>query len=79
MRQGAARKRQSEANGLGRRVRELRKERGLTQRDLAAEAGIDAAYLCHLEGGRTLQNPTYERILALAGALGVRPSRLMPE
>jgi len=33
----------------GERVRELRKERGLSQRKLAAHAGIDFTYLSKIE------------------------------
>jgi len=36
---------------FGRRVRELRAERGLTQKQMAADIGVSAAYLSALENG----------------------------
>ena len=36
---------------FGRRIRELRSERGLTQKQMAAEMGVSAAYLSALEKG----------------------------
>ena len=36
---------------FGRRVRELRSERGITQKQMAADLGVSAAYLSALEKG----------------------------
>jgi transcriptional regulator with XRE-family HTH domain len=54
---------------VARRLRELREERGLTQRELAQRAGMSPANLCFLESGETLPLPATQR--ALAGALGM--------
>jgi transcriptional regulator with XRE-family HTH domain len=37
---------------FGRKMRELRQERGLNQKDMAAALGVSAAYLSALEHGR---------------------------
>ena len=57
---------------LGKAIRGLRHERGLTIEALAASADIHPTYLSGIERGR--HNPTWERLCDLAGALGVRPS-----
>jgi transcriptional regulator with XRE-family HTH domain len=53
---------------LGQRLIELRRERGMTQEQLAAAARIDARDLRRVEGGG---NTTVTTLLALARALGV--------
>jgi transcriptional regulator with XRE-family HTH domain len=55
---------------IGRRIAELRIDRGLTQQELAAQLGISVRYLARLERG--LQNFTVHRLVWLAGKLGVR-------
>jgi transcriptional regulator with XRE-family HTH domain len=54
---------------FGERVRELRKERGLSQRDLAGRSGIDFTYLSKIENGR-MEPPSEEVIRRVALALG---------
>ncbi|MDP2660839.1 MAG: helix-turn-helix transcriptional regulator [Dehalococcoidia bacterium] len=53
---------------LGARVRQLREAAHLTQEDLATAAGIGRVTLVRIENGD--QSPTYETLVALAGALG---------
>lgn len=60
---------------LGRAVKGLREERGLTQAVLAERAGIDASYQSGLERGR--RNPSWTVVVALAEALGVTPLELV--
>ena len=55
---------------------EARVVRGLTQADLARQAGISRSYLCDLERGRH-RNPSAPVIARLARALRVSPRRLM--
>ena len=65
----------SEGSGiLGRRLRELRKERGLNQGELADLAGINRSYLSMLENG--LANPSLDVIDKLARNLGSSISKL---
>jgi DNA-binding XRE family transcriptional regulator len=60
---------------VGRRLRELREERGLTQAELARRAGVSNATLCFLESGETQPLPATQR--ALAAALGLELGELL--
>ena len=56
---------------LGERVRGLRRDRGLTQEDLAESLDLSVAYVSLIErGGR---NPPFTTVVAIAHALGVSP------
>lgn len=59
---------------LGRAVRELRLERGLTQRELAEAADLNVTWLSHIEAGRP--NPAWGTVARIASALGVPVSEL---
>jgi transcriptional regulator with XRE-family HTH domain len=65
------------AKVVGRNVRRLRKERGLTQEQLALDAGIDLTYLGGIERGR--RNPSVSVLGRIAAALGSAPSRLLED
>jgi transcriptional regulator with XRE-family HTH domain len=54
---------------LGRTVRLRRRELGLSQEELAARAGLDQAYISHVEGGR--RNVSIDNLTRLALALDV--------
>lgn len=54
---------------LGKRIRELRRERGISQEELSFKAGISAAHLGQIE--RAVKKPTVETIGKLAVALEV--------
>ena len=54
---------------VGRNVARLRREKGLTQEDVAARSGFSQQYLSSLERGR--RNPTIITLFELAQALGV--------
>jgi putative transcriptional regulator len=55
--------------GFGGRLRALREQAGLTQRELADRAGCNQFTVAKLEGG--FQEPAWPLVLALARALGV--------
>ncbi|UCM88123.1 helix-turn-helix domain-containing protein [Streptomyces marincola] len=55
------------ARHVGRRLRELREEQGLSLSELARRAGLGKATLSELEGGR--RNPTLDTLYALTTAL----------
>lgn len=57
------------------RLKGLRKERGMTQVQLATKAGIARTYLARLETAR--QEPTLGVIEKLAKALKVKPGELL--
>ena len=62
---------------LGAIARRVRETQGLTLTDVAAIAGISAGMLSRLETGRVM--PSLETVVALAGALGVRPALLLQD
>jgi len=59
---------------LGRRIKELRRARGLSQEQLAERMGINAKYLSSIERGR--ENPTLDLLLKLAKSLRVETAGL---
>jgi transcriptional regulator with XRE-family HTH domain len=59
---------------LGRRVRALRAERGLTQEETAHRAALDAKHFQAIEAGRT--NVTVAPLVGISRALGVSLSEL---
>lgn len=60
---------------LGRNVRIRRQALGLSQEQLALEAGMKRSYLSELERG--LRNPTVRALGRLADALETEPSALL--
>ena len=50
----------------------------LTQQELAARAGVDAALISRLESGRRGRRPSYEAIVRIARALNLAPDELFP-
>ncbi len=61
------------ATRLGEKLRDLRKQRGLTLEKLADMAGLSKSYLWELEN-RESQRPSAEKLTAPADALGVGTS-----
>ncbi|WP_447880703.1 helix-turn-helix domain-containing protein [Serratia fonticola] len=59
---------------LGNRIRELRREMGLSQEDFADKCGIDRSYMSGIERG--VRNPTLEILWAISGGLGLDLSHL---
>jgi len=60
---------------FGRRLRAIRKSRGLSQEDLALDAGLDRTYIGSVENGK--RNISIVNICRLAEALQVSPSYLL--
>lgn len=60
---------------LGRRLRELRLERKLTQESVADRSGLHLTYVAGIEGGR--RNPTVLSLSALASGLSTSLSDLL--
>ena len=65
------------AERIGRRVTELRRERGLSLSELAARAGIGKATLSGVEAGT--RNPTLETLYAITGQLGLPLAAVLAE
>jgi transcriptional regulator with XRE-family HTH domain len=61
---------------LGARVRQLRKQKGLSQEAFAAEVGLDRAYYGGIERGE--RNVAALNLLRIAAALGVEAGELFP-
>lgn len=55
---------------FGEKLRKLRDERGLTQKDMAQAIGVSAAYLSALEHGRRGQ-PTWDLLQRIIGYLNI--------
>jgi transcriptional regulator with XRE-family HTH domain len=62
---------------FGRSIRRLRKQRGLTQEDLAEKSGISRNYVSDMERG--VRNPSVLALVALAKALRVSLRELIEE
>ena len=62
---------------LGQRVKELRRQRRLTQRRLAEEVGVDFTYLSKIENDRLEHTPSIKTLQDLAKALEVDELELM--
>ncbi|EMD0829380.1 helix-turn-helix transcriptional regulator [Morganella morganii] len=62
---------------FGGRVRQIRKEKGLSQEALADLAGIDRSYMGHIERGD--QNITLTKIYQISEALRVSVSDLISD
>jgi len=65
------------ARVVGANVRRLRRDRGLTQEQLALDAAIDLTYLGGIERGR--RNPSVKVLGRLADVLRVHPRDLLDE
>ena len=63
-------------SSFGRRVRALRRERGLSQEKLAEGVGVHMTYISGIERGE--RNPSLVNIGRIAEALGLRISDLFP-
>ncbi|EKD80202.1 MAG: hypothetical protein ACD_40C00179G0003 [uncultured bacterium] len=59
---------------LGTRIKELRKQLGMTQEDLAFQVGVDRSYMGFVERGE--KNPTLSKITKIAKSLKTSLSKL---
>ncbi len=62
---------------VGKNVRKLRLQKGMTQEELAFEAGIDLTYVGGIERGR--RNPSLLVMARISDALSVQIARLLIE
>jgi transcriptional regulator with XRE-family HTH domain len=60
---------------IGRNVRRIRGERGLTKEQFAERSGFSQQYISDLERGR--RNPTVVSLFEIAEALGSTPVELL--
>jgi transcriptional regulator with XRE-family HTH domain len=62
---------------LGKRLKALRAEHGLTQERLADASGLHVTYIAGIESGR--RNPSLNSLSALAQGFGISLSKLLEE
>ena len=62
---------------IGLNIKKYRKQRGLSQIDLAVEVGIDRSYLSEIENGRT--NPSINVLYAIADSLKLQIVQIFEE
>ena len=65
----------NEAQKLGRNLKRIRKEKGISQGDIVRSLGMDRAFISNIENGKT--NPTLATIAKLAKAVGVSIEELI--
>lgn len=61
---------------IGKAIRKAREKKGLTQEELALEAGLNRAYIGYIERGE--RNPSTETISKIAKALKIPAKDLLP-
>lgn len=62
-------------SNVGRRIKDLRRNQGLTQKQIATRVGVTGAQFHRYEVGTT--RVATSRLIAIASVLGVQPERLM--
>jgi transcriptional regulator with XRE-family HTH domain len=65
----------SESAKLGKNLKRIRTEKGITQGDIVRALGISRSFVSNIENGKT--NPTLSTISKLASALGVSSDELL--
>lgn len=65
----------SESMKLGRNLKRIRTEKGLTQGDIVRALGFSRSFVSNIENGKT--NPTLDTITKLAKAIGVSTDELL--
>ena len=60
---------------LGRNIRKIRLEKGMTQGDICRATGMDRSYVSGLEAGK--RNPTLINIFKIAESLNISSSELL--
>ena len=66
-----------EKNGLGRRINEVRKDKGLTADRLSEMCNINATYLRQIEGG--VKMPSLPVLIDICNALKISPDYLLQD
>ena len=61
---------------FGKRLKELREERGLSLSELAARSGVAKSYLSNIERDK-MTNPSLEILTKIAGVLDITPQDLI--
>ncbi|UIM99696.1 helix-turn-helix domain-containing protein [Yersinia ruckeri] len=62
---------------FGRKIRELRSARSISQEELAWACELDRTYISGIERG--VRNPSLKNIIKIANALNIKPSTLFED
>lgn len=62
---------------FGSTLKNLRKERRITQRDLAEKVGVDFTYISKIENGKLVNSPSVDTIVKIAQALDANADELI--
>ncbi len=62
---------------FGLTLKNLRKERRITQRDLAEKVGVDFTYISKMENGKLENSPSVDTIIKIAQALNTNEDELI--
>ena len=65
----------SEAEKLGKNLKRIRTDKGISQVDIARSLGVSRGFVSNIENGKT--NPTLATIVKLAKSIGVSSDQLM--
>ncbi len=65
----------TESKKLGKNLRRIRTEKGMSQGDICRALNLDRAHICNIENGK--QNPTLDTIAKIAKALGITSDQLL--
>lgn len=60
---------------LGKRIQTARKEKGLTQEELAEKVGVGNSHISHVETGKAV--PSFALVVNIMNALGLTPDELI--
>lgn len=77
MKKAVTDKNQERYRRIGLRIAELRKERGLTQKQLSEKAGISMTTLREIENPEICRNFSLDFVFFISDALNVAPEKLL--
>jgi len=74
--QNMAKQEPTKSSLLGKRIKEIRKQKGFTQEQLAIKAGVAYTTLTKVEN-EAIKNPSFETVVAIAKGLEVDVNELI--
>lgn len=77
MKKAVTDKSQERYRKIGKRIAELRKEQGFTQRELSEKAGISMTTLREIENPEICRNFSLDFIFFISDALNIEPEKLL--
>lgn len=77
MKKAVTDKNQERYRKIGKRIAELRKELGFTQRELSEKAGISMTTLREIENPKICRNFSLDFIFFISDALNIEPEKLL--